>query len=602
MNFTTIPEMFLYVCDKYKDTKNAFMLKKDGKYEGINHLELREKVECMSLGLLNLGIRAGDRIGLVAENRLEWVITDLAIASIGAIDVPIFPTLTSKQEEFIFSDCQVSAIVVSNNFQLKKVLEFKENLSSLRHIIVMNKDFSEQDVAVKSMDYIIELGAEIRSREDRRSIIEESVNKIKPDDILTLIYTSGTTGNPKGVMLTHRNIITNVKDAVSIFNINDKDSFLSYLPYCHSYERSAGYYAAFSAGSTIALAEGVETIAVNLSEIKPTLVTTVPRLLEMMKKKIYNNIEKESLIKKKVFFWAADVGHKYVKMKFDGKNSISLSAQYKLADKLVFSKLREKIGINHVRFVSGGAPLSQEVCEFFFALGFPVNEGYGLTEASPVVSINCVGEEEIGTVGKPLPSVELKIAEDGEILARGPSIMKGYWGDIQATREAIDEDGWLYTGDVGFITEKGNLKITDRKKYIFVSSGGKNIAPQPIENLLSQSPYIEQCILIGDSREYCTALITPDFEQIKKVADNFNIQYNSPNDLITNEKVIKLIKNDMDRLQKDLAKYEKVRKFSLLSAPFSIENGELTPKLSVKRHIVERKYSFLIEEMYNFND
>ena len=523
----------------------------------------------------------------------------MAIASIGAIDVPVFPTLTSKQEEFIFSDCQVSAIVVSNNFQLKKALEFKENLSSLRHIIVMNKDFSEQDVAVKSMDYIIELGAEIRSREDRRSIIEESVNKIKPDDILTLIYTSGTTGNPKGVMLTHRNIITNVKDSVSIFNISDQDSFLSYLPYCHSYERTSGYYAAFSAGSTIALAEGIETIALNLSEIKPTLVTTVPRLLEMMKKKIFNNIEKESPMKKKVFYWASDIGHKYVRMKFEGKNSIALSAQYKLADKLVFSKLREKIGINYVRFVSGGAPLSPDVSEFFFALGFPVNEGYGLTEASPIVSINCVGEEEFGTVGKPLPSVELKIAEDGEILARGPSIMKGYWGDAQATRNAIDEEGWLYTGDVGFITEKGNLKITDRKKYIFVSSGGKNIAPQPIENLLSQSPYIEQCILIGDSREYCTALITPDFEQLKKVADNFNIEYHSVNELITNDKVIKLIKNDMDRLQKDLAKYEKVRKFSLLSAPFSIESGELTPKLSVKRHVVERKYSYLIEEMYN---
>lgn len=598
MSFTTIPEMFLYVCKKYKDTKDAILSKKDDVYIGISHSALREKVECLSLGLLSLGIRSGDRVGLVAENRLEWIIADLAIASIGAIDAPIFTTLTAKQEEYIFSDCQASAIVVSNNFQLKKVLEFKENISSLRHIIVMNKDFNEQDLAVKSMDSLIDFGSQVRSQKGRKSIIEEHIQKIKPDDLLTIIYTSGTTGNPKGVMLSHRNIITNVQDSVSVIKISDKDRFLSYLPFCHSFERTTGYYAAFSCGCTIALAEGVESIARNIVETKPTFITTVPRLLEMMKRKIQSNIEKESPKKLKVFNWAVETGRKYVYSKLNAKIPLYLKIQYKLADKLVFSKLRRKIGVDFVRFVSGGAPLSPEIAEFFFALGYPVSEGYGLTEASPVVSSNRVGEEEIGTVGRPLPNLELKIAEDGEILVRGSNIMKGYWGDPQASREAIDEEGWLYTGDLGMITEKGNLKITDRKKHILVSSSGKNIAPQPIENLLTQSPYIEQCILIGDSREYCTALITPDFEQLKKVADNFNISYNSPNELITNEKMIKLIKTDLDHLQKDLAKYEKVRKFSLLSAPFTIENGELTPKLSVKRHIVERKYSYLIDEMY----
>ncbi|MFN3780665.1 MAG: AMP-dependent synthetase/ligase, partial [Candidatus Kapaibacteriota bacterium] len=335
-----------------------------------------------------------------------------------------------------------------------------------------------------------------------------------------------------------------------------------------------------------------------IKEIRPTLMTTVPRLLEIIRKRIYSQIAKESKIKQRIFNWAFKIGVKYALEITSRKVSTVVKNKYKIADMLVFSKIREKLGIDKIRFISGGAPLNVDVNLFFWALGYKVYEGYGLTEASPVVSVTREDDVEFGTVGKPLDGVEVKIADDGEILVRGPNVMRGYWNDPDATQSAIDENGWLYTGDVGFITERGNLKITDRKKYIFVNSGGKNIAPQQIENLITQSQYVDQCIIIGDGREYNTALILPNFEELKKLAELLEIKYNSISELVSNDKVIKIIKNDIDRLQKDLSKFERVRKFALLTEAFSIDTGELSPKLSVKRHVIERKYSKLIEELY----
>jgi len=598
MNFKTIPEMFNKVCDRFGDTKAAFKHKQDGKFIDVNHQEFRNTVECFALGLLNLGLRRGDRIGIVSENRLEWAIADYAIACLGCISVPIFPTLTAKQEEYIFTNCEVSAIVVSNQFQLNKVMEFKENLSSLRQVLVMNENFESKDVATKSVQAIIESGREIKPSSERSRIISEKIAKILPDDILTLIYTSGTTGNPKGVMLTHRNIITNIKDSIEIVEFNETDELLSFLPWCHSYERTSGYYTGFNVGATIAIAESIESVGTNIQEIKPTLMTTVPKLLETMNKKIILNISKESAAKQKLFYWSVDIGRRYVRAIQAGKLPMGLKTKQKLADKLVFSKIRDKTGGRLKKFVSGGAALSPDVCEFFLAIGIIVLEGYGLTEASPVVSVNTINDIEVGTIGKPLPSVEVKFAKDGELLCRGPNVMKGYWRDENATHKAIDEDGWLYTGDIGEWSARGNIKITDRKKHIIVNSGGKNIAPQPIENLLSQSIFINHVVIIGDNRDFVSALITPDFDQLKILAESMKISYNNETELIANEFIVKAMKKDIDRLQQDLAKYERVRKFSLLSQPFSVENGELTPKMSIKRHVVERKYSDLIEQMY----
>ncbi len=599
MNFSSIPAMFIEVCKRYGNTRTAFKFKKNGKYIGINHIELCDMVEKVALGLMELGIHKGDRVGIMSENRIEWVISSLAINSIGGIDVPIFPILTSKQAEFIYSDCEASAIIVSNNFQLNKVLQFKDSLPSLRQIIVMNEEFDSKDVFVKSFTGLMARAEEIKTPEERRAIFIEQISKIKPDDLLTLIYTSGTTGNPKGVMLTHRNLLANIRGSLDVLGSFENDTSLSYLPLCHTYERMAGFYTLLYSGCPIALAESIETISSNIIELKPSIITTVPKLLETIKKKIFAGMDREKSSKKKVFNWAIDVGVKYVRLKQNNKSSIVNLAQYKLADKLVFSKIREKMGGNIRAFLCGGAALPDDVYEFFLAVGITVLQGYGLTENSPVIAVNNFDDNEIGTNGSVLPNLEVRIAEDGEILVKGPSVMKGYWNDPIATKEAIDEDGWLYTGDIGVFTKKNHLKITDRKKNIFVSSGGKNIAPQPIENLLSQSKYIEHCVLIGDNREYITALLTPNFEQLKSLAEDFKIEYKVEDELIANTMIIRHIQKDIDYLQKDLSKFEKVRRFQILSKPFTVDGGELSPKMSIKRHIVQNKYQDMIEMMYN---
>ncbi len=596
--FKNIPDMFYKVCDRYGN-KVAFKYKHNGEWQDLSYTRLTELVEAFALALLELGIRKGDRVGFVAENRIEWIISSFAVSLIGGVDVPLFPILTAKQEEYIFTNCGVSCIIVSNNFQLNKVMQFKDDLDTLRQIIVLNDDFDTPDPAVRSYKDMVSRGGELKGNKHNREYFQRKVDKISHDDLLTLIYTSGTTGDPKGVMLSHGNLCSNINDANNFFGDLEDEITLLFLPLCHAYERTSGFYTLFSGGAQINLAESIDAVASNLKEISPTIITSVPKLLETIKKKIYHAMRKEKPSKQKVFNWAVDIGIKRVHSRLSGKNSITLNAKYKLADKLVFSKLREKVGGRLTRIISGGAALADDVFEFFMAMGISVQQGYGLTEASPVVAVIQTDNIEIGTIGQPFDSVEVKIAEDGEILIKGPNVMQGYWNDPTATREAIDEDMWLHTGDVGEFTDKGNLKITDRKKNIFVNSGGKNIAPQPIENVLAQSRFIDHCILIGDMREYVTALITPDFAQLKELATEFDIQFNNETELISNDKIIRHIKQEIDYLQKDFAKFERIRKFSLLSKSFTVEDGELSPKMSVKRHIVEEKYSDMIDKMYN---
>lgn len=603
MNFTSIPELFYSTCKKYPPNRPAFKFKVNGNYNEIGYGELWKKIEEFAIGLKSLGINPNDRIGIISENRIEWVITDIGISSIRAITVPIFPSTTSKQIEYILNNCSASAVIISSKFQLNKILEVRKNIPSIRHLIVLDEIDTDSfmDPSIKTYLSVLNLGNTIKTIENRHSFIQNEVSKINSTDIHTINYTSGTTGNPKGVVLTQQNILSNIDGSVRAINFTENDIFLSYLPWCHSYERTTGYYSAFYCGAVIVIAESLDTISINLKEVKPTFMTTVPRLLEIVKKKIFGQISKENVFKRKIFHWACQVGKHYIIDKLNGKvNSLS-QIKYSLADKLVFSKIRNKLGVESITFVSGGAPLNPDVNLFFWSLGYKVLEGYGLTEASPVVSVSRENNVEFGTVGVPLHNVELKIADDGEILVRGPNVMQGYWNDKKATYEAIDEDGWLYTGDVGFFTEKGNLKINDRKKYIFVTTGGKNIAPQPIENLIAQSQYIDQCILIGDNREYNTALILPNFEELERLAKNLNINYNSISELVTNDLIISIIKNDIDKFQKDLSKFERIRKFALLTESFSIDSEEISPKLSIRRHIVERKYSELIESMYKIS-
>lgn len=607
--FVTLPQMFVQVTNHYSSLNTApnkgdsakyvYMRKVGKEYVGMNYDEFRTLTESFAAGLAKLGVQRGDKVGIVSENRIEWVISDFATLCMGAVNVPIFPTMTSAQESYIFNHCGAKVIIVSNKFQLNKLLKVCDEISTLEHIVVMNDDVETDAPNVIKLSEVVKQGAASLAPTERRLWFEREAAASLPEDVVTLIYTSGTTGNPKGVMLTNTNLVSNVEGAMDAINPGEKDIFLSFLPLCHAYERTAGYYTLFASHSTIAFAVSIETVADNMKEVRPTYMTAVPRLFERIQGRILTMVEKDSPAKQKVFHWAFDIGKRYVRMKLSGKTpSPFLSGQYALADKLVFGKIRERTGGRLKSFISGGAALPKELAEFFMAAGLLIQEGYGLTESSPVLTVTRASEPGIGTVGKPFFNVQIKIAEDGEILAKGPNIMKGYLHDEEATRAVINPEGWLHTGDIGVINERGNLVITDRKKNIFVSSGGKNIAPQPIENTLTQSRFIDQIVLIGDKREYCTALIVPDFEYLKEFAAMNGLSYPDLPSLLQSDALLKAIQTEMDALQSNFAKFEKVRKFTLLEKAFTVEDGEITPKLNVRRHVVEKKYADKIEKMY----
>jgi len=596
--FSTIPEMFRNLVAKYAAEKRpVLMYKSEGKYKGISYTELHRKVELFAGGLASLGVKPGDRVSIISENRPEWVISDQAIVGLGAIDVPIYPTNTAKQIEFILNDAGVQFVIVSNQFQLNKVLKIIDGVKALKKVIIMTEKEEVADPRLMGFSEVMSLGEEFVRKNP--GDVQRAVSRVAPEDLLTLIYTSGTTGNPKGVMLTHQNIVSNIHSALKVLRIEEGDRFLSFLPLSHSFERMAGYYTALASGSTIAYAESIETVRDNMLEVRPTLVATVPRLFERIHARILKAVDSAPPIRRKLFYSALDIGREYALALKRRDVSFSLRIRHALADKFVLSKIRSRTGGRLKFFVSGGAPLARQFGEFFEAIGLKIIEGYGLTETSPVVSANLFDKYKWGSVGKPIPGVEVKIDVDGEILVRGPNIMKGYWNDPKGTREMIDKEGWLHTGDIGMMDSEGFLYITDRKKHLFVSSGGKNIAPQPIENLFLSSKYVEQFVLIGDRRMFLTALIVPDFDALKEYADAQKLPYKTNSDLTKLKEINKLIEEDIATIQKDLANYERVRRFILLDKPFTIEDGEITPSLKVRRKAVEERYAHLIESMYH---
>jgi len=430
------------------------------------------------------------------------------------------------------------------------------------------------------------------------TLFEESLKRVKREDLLTIIYTSGTTGNPKGVMLTHWNMCSNIQASAEAIPFGPDDVLLSFLPLCHSFERMAGYYTAMACGVMVAYAESVETVRDNLLEVRPTIVTTVPRLFERIHSRIMKQVDASPPLQQKIFHWALDVGKEYAKAKKRGSVPFPLGLKRALANKLVYSKLKERTGGKMKFFVSGGAALPKQLGEFFEAVGIQIIEGYGLTETSPVLTVSRLDDYKFGTVGRPIAGVEIRIADDGEILARGPNIMLGYYNNPAATAEAIDAEGWFHTGDVGMFDAEGHLMITDRKKHLFVSSGGKNIAPQPIENHFLESKYIDQFVLIGDGRMFLTALIVPEFDVLKEWVRGRGMGSSSDGDLTADPEVRKHFQAEIDAIQKDLPNYERVRRFELLPQALTVENGEITPTMKVKRKVVEQKYAHLIEKMY----
>jgi long-chain acyl-CoA synthetase len=597
VQFSTIPEMFQSLTAKFsREAKPVLMYKARGEYHGISYSDLKRQVERLASGLASMGLRRGDRIAIISENRPEWVVCDMAIVSLGAIDVPIYPTMTAKQIEFILNDSRSRFVIVSNQFQLAKVQKIIHEAPSLEKIVLLRDDGGQAVPHAVSFTQVMAYGERFETVEPE--YVRNAIQGVHPEDLLTIIYTSGTTGNPKGVMLTHRNMVTNIQSASLVINLGIDDRILSFLPLCHSFERMAGYYTALACGSTIAYAESLETVRDNMLEVQPTVITTVPRLFERIHNRILKQVDADTPLHRKIFDWAIGVGKQYAHERKKGRASLSLRGKRALADALVFRKIRARTGGKMKYFVSGGAALPKEIGEFFEAIGLVIIEGYGLTESSPVITANRLADYRFGSVGQPIPGVEVKIASDGEILARGPNIMKGYWNNPAATKEAVDDESWLHTGDIGMIDAEGFVHITDRKKHLFVSSGGKNIAPQPIENLFLSSKYIEQFMLIGDRRMFLTALIVPDFEALKEYADGCQIPYKDDLDLTRSEEIDKLMEKEISGIQRDLANYERVRKFTLLEKPFSIEEGELTPTQKVRRKVVEERYAQIIDKMY----
>jgi long-chain acyl-CoA synthetase len=594
----TIPELFEFLTDERRSKYREILLmrKVEGKFEGITYSEFKEETDNFASGISLLGVKPGDKIAIISENRPEWVYTDMAVLSLGAVDVPLYPSLTADSVEFILNNSESKGIVVSNKFQLNKVNKIKHKCRHLKFIIVLNNKDSESDgKTIFSFKEIQDKG--IIFKADRPYFLKECRSQVKENDLCTIIYTSGTTGEPKGVMLTHKNIIFNVNSALETYPVGENDIFLSFLPLCHIFERMGGYYTAFASGAMICYAEGIESIAQNMLETHPTIITTVPRLFERIYSKILKNVDSQSRTKQKIFYSSIEIGKEFRAAKRIGNVSLSLSIKNKIADRIVFKKMREQMGGKLRFFISGGAPLARELGEFFETAGIFIIEGYGLTESSPIIAANKPDDYKFGTVGKPFPGVAVKLASDGEILARGPNIMLGYYKNRKETEESI-KDGWLHTGDIGVFDSEGFLMITDRKKHLFKTSTGKYIAPSHIENLFLASKYIDQFVLIGDRRMFLSALIVPDFEAIQLYADENKIYYNNLAELVHTKEIYNMIEQEMLQVQKKLANYERVRKFTLLEKPFSLENGEVTPSLKIRRKAVEERYGNLIEEMY----
>ena len=587
----TLSQIVLKAIESY-DKQDLMLYKKEGKYVPFSSRDFADTVKHFSLGLGELGLEAGEKLVIFSENRPEWVMTNCANLCLGGISVPIYTTLSPEQIQFIIEDSDTKIVVFSSPELWEKLKDIRHSLTNVTHYVTFGAEAPE---GILTFDDVMERGKKRAEAEPERFV--NKALSIKPDDLACIIYTSGTTGSPKGVMLTHGNLASNLKAVCQIIVFTEKDTSLSWLPLSHSFEHLVTM-AYIHKGVTIAFAERPETIIDNLAEIRPHLLTSVPRLYEKFYAGIMENVLNSSPLKRKIFFWALKTGKKHSQKKLTSqKISSFLEWKRKMAHKLVFSKIIDKTGGKLRIIVSGAAPLSKSIADFFGAIGMTILEGYGLTETSPAISLNTFENVKFGTVGKPVPGVEVKIAPDGEILAKGPNIMKGYYKKETETAEVFDGE-WFKTGDIGFVDEDGFITITDRKKDIIVTAGGKNVAPQNIENLLKTNPYIVNVMVLGDRRKFISALIVPEFEKLEAFAKENSIDYTGREALLQNARIKKMMEEQIESSSQNLAQYEKIKKFALLDRDFTIDEGELTPTLKVKRNIVERKYADLIESLY----
>ena len=594
-NFSSIPDMLRSNAAEFS-SRLALKYRRQGSFVTLTYAAYYERALMVARGLGKMGVKPGDRIAILSENRAGWVIADMGILCTGSVTVPIYPTNTPEQIEYMINHSGAKIVFVSGKFQYGKLLKVRESIPGLELVVSFERFLGDPKLPVTTFYQLSEIDSPISDDEKRE--IEAKINLIKPDDMLTLIYTSGTTGVPKGVMLSHNNILTNTQYLTEQSGAIDKnDILLSFLPLSHILERTAGYYMTIRNGALMAFADSIEKVPENMFEIRPTVMVSVPRLFEKIYHRIYENAHQMPSVKKNLFHWAVEVGKKYVEATYIRKQpSTLLNLKYAIADRLIFSKIRARFGGNMKLFCSGGAPLDKTINEFFWVIGIPIFEGYGLTETSPALCFNNFEHIRFGSVGFALEKTEFKIAGDGEILVKGPQVMLGYYNDPEATADAI-QDGWFKTGDIGHIDD-GFVFITDRKKELIITAGGKNIAPQPIENELKMDKYISSAFVYGDRKPYISALIVPNLERLLEFAKEKHLNYYELDDLVMNELVQKLFEQRLSEINSRLAPYETIKKFVLLPHDFSIEGGELTPTLKLRRKVIYEKFKQKIEDMY----
>jgi len=592
----TLPALFNDTVSRYHEN-NMFAKKINGEFTHLTYGEARNSIELIAMGLQSLGYETGDHVAILSENKPEWILTDYACAYFGFVSVPVYPTLLPDQISYILNDSGATIVFVSNTTQAEKILSIKERLPDLKYLVLFEDNEKFDQEWILDLFELQKRGSEFRQAAN--FTLEDEGAKRQKDDLWTIIYTSGTTGTPKGVMLTQFNAASNVQASQTALEFGEKLRWISFLPYSHSLERIAAHMA-ISIGSSIYVIESIEQVLDALKTYKPHHFVSVPRLYEKMYNTVLEQVHRGSAIKRGIFNWATNIGSEVSKKYLQrGKQPTGFfGLEYAIAKKLVFSKITDLFGGEAILTISGGAPLAPEIGQFFASAGLLIAEGFGLTEMSPVTNANRKDNIKFGTVGPALADVQVSFAEDGEILFKGPNMMKGYYNNPEATAEVIDDDGWLHSGDIGELDDEGSLIITDRKKNLIVTSGGKNVAPAPLESQISGSRYIDQVLVIGDKRKFISALLVPNQENLEYWAKSNGISFNEYSDLLQSEPVDTLIHQEVKDAQEGFAKFEQIKKFRLIEKPFTVEDGELTPTLKIKRRVVEEEYRDLIEDMY----
>ena len=591
---TTLAELFLIAAEKF-NRQDALNYKLDGSWLKISSSQIIERAENIALGLYSIGLRKGDRAAILAANSPEWTLSDAGCQFGGVVDVPVYTTLAPDSVAYIINDSGARVFFLQNKECFERIQHVLDGCDSIETLVF----FDFEGIDAKNAISLIELesrGEKLKS--EKPKLISELVSSVLPGDICTLIYTSGTTGEPKGVMLSHTNIVSNVVGAGRDYEFAGRDTSLSVLPLSHVFERG-GMYVYLMYGMAVYYAESIDKVPENLQEVRPTIFIGVPRIFEKVYEKARLTASRSSQIREKIFDWAIDVAKEYASLNEKGEPiPMSLTAKHNLADKLVYTKLRDFFGGNLRFCITGGAALSDEIFLIFTGAGIKIMQGYGLTETSPVVTSSNPANVKVGTVGKPIRNVQIRIASDGEIEVSGPNVMLGYYHKEQATKEAFTSDGWFKTGDIGSIDTDGYLKITDRKKELFKTSGGKYIAPSPIEQMIKGSRFVNQVVLVGNERKFPAALIVPNFEMLASYSELKGLEIKTPAEFCSNERIRDLLERQVASVTTGLSQYEKVKKIALLEHELTVEDGELTPTLKVKRRVVNEKYREVIDRLY----